>query len=548
MASSESTHSKRQYHILVSAAFALALGGCSGGHDDDPNQPVPFPDVTYEATIERTEGGVPHITATDFGSLGFGTGYAAAQDNFCVLARNILQYRSELAEYFGGEEDSNGVPENLASDFFYKMMVERGYYDHQIDPELDAQFAGFAAGYNRYLMDTGVENIPDPECRGADWVKQMTLEDVRQFHLKPVFLPNLSSLILPAAPPAAVAKGKSPTEEALAVHSLAPTEKFKPLWDTQEQLEIAALIDHVTNPYDKGSNGVAIGRDLTSNGKSVLFTNPHLDWGIEFRMYPRHHIIPGVLNELGANTFERANVGFGTNGQIAWTNTVSTSTGLTFYKLDLVSGNPLLYTYDGEQREIESLPVTVKVRNADGSLSDASHTFYFSHYGPMIGGSFPWMSNLAFTMRIAEEGPRGMQGGSIGIARSSNVQELKASLNKTQHTSSTNTIAIDSTGEVLYGDLGPVANFTDQQLTDCVFNGPTYEGNTSACEWNTDADSAAPGLLGASKQAYLIRTDYVTNSNDTYWLANPNAPLTGIPLVQGDRVGNERTMRVHVQA
>ena len=54
---------------------------------------------------------------------------------------------------------------------------------------------------------------------------------------------------------------------------------------------------------------------------------------------------------------------------------------------------------------------------------------------------------------------------------------------------------------------------------------------------------AAPGLLGPSKQAYLFRTDYVTNSNDSYWLSNPNEPLVGIPLVQGDRVGNERTLR-----
>lgn len=550
MGKSRSTGCQRS--VLLGIATSLAVMGCSNSHEDDNE--LPFPEVTYEATIERTEGGVPHITANDFGSLGFGTGYAAAQDNFCALARNILQYRAELAENFGGgDDDSNGMPENLASDFFYKMMEERGYYDHEIAPELDAQFAGFAAGYNRYLMDTGVAAIPDPECRGAEWIKQMTAEDVRQFHLKPVFLPNLSSLILPAEPPAAVAKqGKGKTATLVAanndIEAQPPQEDAgysqpKPLWNEKEQMEIAALIDHLTNPYDKGSNGVAIGRDLATNRKGALFTNPHLDWGIDFRMYPRHHIIPGVLNELGANTFERANVGFGTNGHIAWTNTVSTSTGLMFYNLTLVDGNPLAYTYEGEERQIESLPVTVKLKNPDGTLSDASHTFYFSHFGPMIGGQFPWLSSLAFTMRIAEEGPRGMQTGAIDIARSTTVQELKAALNRSQHTASTNTIAVDSSGQVLYGDLGPVVNFTDQQLSDCQFNGPVYFGDRSSCEWNTDADSAADGLLGASKQAYLIRTDYVTNSNDNYWLSNPNQPLENIPLVQGDRVGNERTLR-----
>lgn len=76
------------------------------------------------------------------------------------------------------------------------------------------------------------------------------------------------------------------------------------------------------------------------------------------------------------------------------------------------------YLFDGEIRKIEPLDVTVRVRGADGSLSDARHTFYFSHFGPMTGGQFPWLPSLAFTMRIAEEGPRGMQGGAIGIARS----------------------------------------------------------------------------------------------------------------------------------
>ena len=552
---------KAHIRLLGSAAILALTAACDDNSHSSRNPVAPLPEVTYRATIERTQGGIPHITAEDFGSLGFGTGYAAAQDNFCALARNILQYRAQLAQYLGeGEDDDNSIGSNLDSDFFYQMMVQRGYYDHAIDPELDAQFGGFAAGFNRYLKDTGIDNIPDPACRGASWVQQMTQEDVRRFNLKPVFLPNLASLILPARPPgntvastiapgattprvALLAQGPDAGTAPVAVPGGPGPVGPAPLWSAEQQRQMTALVDHLVNPFENGSNGVAIGRELSSTGKGILYTNPHLDWAIDFRMYPRHHIIPGVLNELGANTFERPNVGFGTNGDIAWTNTVSTSTGLTFYKLDLVSGDPMSYLFDGEIRKIEPLQVTVRVKGADDSLSDANHTFYFSHFGPMTGGQFPWLPSLAFTLRIAEEGPRGMQGGAIGIARSKNVRELKASLNKSQHTAATNTIAADSSGEVLYGDLGPVVNFTDQQLSDCVFSGPTYQGNTSRCEWNTDADAAAPGLLGPSKQAYLFRTDYVTNSNDTYWLSNPNEPLVGIPLVQGDRVGNERTLR-----
>jgi acyl-homoserine lactone acylase PvdQ len=40
----------------------------------------------YRATIQRTAGGVAHITAKDFGSLGFGFGDAFASDDICTMA------------------------------------------------------------------------------------------------------------------------------------------------------------------------------------------------------------------------------------------------------------------------------------------------------------------------------------------------------------------------------------------------------------------------------------------------------------------------------
>ena len=45
----------------------------------------------YEATITRTEYGVPHIVAEDWGSLGYGHGYAFARDGFCQLLEDIIR-------------------------------------------------------------------------------------------------------------------------------------------------------------------------------------------------------------------------------------------------------------------------------------------------------------------------------------------------------------------------------------------------------------------------------------------------------------------------
>jgi hypothetical protein len=48
-----------------------------------------------------------------------------------------------------------------------------------------------------------------------------------------------------------------------------------------------------------------------------------------------------------------------------------------------------------------------------------------------------------------------------------------------------------------------------------------------------------PGILGPSHLPTLFRDDYVTNSNDSYWLANPEQPLEGFDRI----IGEERTER-----
>src|SRR3546814_14600179 len=44
----------------------------------------------YQAEIRRTAYGSPHIRAQDEASLGFGMGYAYAQDNLCMLADEMV--------------------------------------------------------------------------------------------------------------------------------------------------------------------------------------------------------------------------------------------------------------------------------------------------------------------------------------------------------------------------------------------------------------------------------------------------------------------------
>lgn len=510
-------------HILSYLPLLLAawlLSSCTSNHTNELS-----PASNFDATLYRTEGGIPHIVAGDWRSIGYGTGFAAAEDHFCEQARNTLKFRGELSATFGFSED------NSNSDFFYKLLEKEGIFDENIDPEFEALFAGYAAGFNRYARDTGISNITDPACKGASWIPTLSFLDVKRFHLTPAFLSSFSPLILAAKPPA----GK------LSTH--VESQRGANLVDKDVPTSLTDYVMSFYEPTGKGSNGVAIGKEVSVDGSGLLFANPHLEWkNFDFRMYAMHQIIPGVSNLLGANQAQRAHVGFGTNGDIAWTNTVSRSQVFTFYQLDLVPGEPLRYLFDGKEVAIEPVTVSINVLDDGGELFERKHTFYKANHGYVVGGKFPWIDGFAVSLRIANEGARGFQGGAMAMANARNVEELRRAINRYQSTPGTNTIAADKHGKVLYGDLGPVANLSDQQLSDCVVKAPLLKGNTSACSWNTDEDSAIPGVLGASKQAVLIRSDYVTNSNDSYWLSNPEQPLSGIPEVQGNS-RSERTLR-----
>src|SRR5437762_891528 len=67
----------------------------------------------YQAEIRRTSHGISHITAKDFGSLGFGEGYAFAQDHLCSLADQVVKVRGERARYFGAGEKNRHLNSDI---------------------------------------------------------------------------------------------------------------------------------------------------------------------------------------------------------------------------------------------------------------------------------------------------------------------------------------------------------------------------------------------------------------------------------------------------
>jgi acyl-homoserine lactone acylase PvdQ len=80
----------------------------------------------YDVEIRRTMFGIPHIKANDFGSLGYGLGYAYAEDNVCLMADAVLTVRGERSRFFGADGTTSvgfQPVKNLDSDVFFKFYV-----------------------------------------------------------------------------------------------------------------------------------------------------------------------------------------------------------------------------------------------------------------------------------------------------------------------------------------------------------------------------------------------------------------------------------------
>lgn len=496
--------------LLVAVVFAAVSSAAAAGDG-----------LLYEADIRRTAYGIPHIKAADYGSLGFGAGYAFAQDNLCVLADSILTASAERAKYLGA------TPTNIASDLFFQWMKDNEFVEKLLEgnghfppPTERARelVAGFAAGYNAYLAEQGVDNLDDPTCRGAAWVRPIDELDLWRHYYKLMTGAGYGAFVqamLAAAPPTA--------GEAASVPSNVPADVIA-AWNGD------ALFELFGNAM--ASNGYALGRDATVNGTGMLLANPHYPWHGERRFYEQHLTIPGELDVIGASIFGLPVINFGHNETAAWTHTVSTAQRYTIYRLELVPGSPTTYLYGGEPREMTPRTVTITVQAAPGVFAEYSHTFWETHYGPVIQtAQMPWTETTAFAVRDVNADNLRALDLWLDINRASSVREIKALLDYYQGMPWVNTIAVDAFGEAFYGDHSVVPHVTPAKMAECGW--PVLDGSRSACEWGTDPDAAVPGIFGPGNLPTLIRTDYATNMNNSYWLSNPDEPLTGFSPIIG---------------
>lgn len=498
--------------------------------------------ATWRAEIRRNEAGIPHIVAQDWGSLGYGYGYAQASDDLCTMAQAFVTYRGERARYFGANgalqgRSTLGQPSNLDSDFFFRLVdtddVVARYRAAQ-PPALRELVHGFAAGYNRYAGEIRAGHDPAAHlaCRAAPWLTPITEADV----YRRLYAANLAggfarfvTEIAEAHPPAANAAPTQPSAQpstAVAPHASAAA------W--ADKLALGGTVGI-------GSNAMAFGADGSASGQPVLLGNPHWFWSGPDRFYEARLTLPGKLDVSGASFLGVPVVMIGFNRDVAWTHTVSSARRFGFFELSLVPGNPTAYRYDGRVEPMTAVPLSVEAREADGTLKTVQRTLYRTRFGPVVdlGAMSPalaWSHAKAFAIADINASNFRVFENFFAWGQAHSLDQFVDIQKRFAAMPWVNTIAIGRNDpRVWYADLGAVPNVPDALVNACTtpagraFDArlpgvPFLDGSRAACAWIDSPGAAQTGAFPADEMPVLWRRDFVANMNNSYWLANPDAP------------------------
>ena len=522
--------------LVPSVAVALPTGGADARPAAGPR---------YHATVEITRHGIPHITASDFGSLGFGSGYAAAESSICTLADTVLTARGERSRWLGPKgryndqvtlDASNLQVDAFVTDLRQRHVVERLLKDPLAGPgrQARAMVDGYVAGANEWLRDN---KVTDPACSGAGYLRtKVTPLDLWYG----VYLANLLASagvfvkeIVDAAPPTLDDPG------------------LPELPTAARQVDRDALLEALGRDPESpfGSNATAVGGAASTTGRGMLLGNPHFPWRGRYHFTQQHLTIPGKYDVAGASLIGSPAVNIGWNKDVAWSHTVSTAYRFTPYQYTTPGPGTTYLTESGPQQLMHD---TVKVRLPHGRT--ATEDLYRTPQGYVVDSPatlMPWGPTSVWAIRDANGEHLRTIDTFLAMGKATSVRDLLRRQDAGAGMPWVNTTAADRHGDVLYADHSVVPNVPDGLVAQCltptgvllqqVAGLPGLDGTFAdgRCAWRTDDDAERPGIFGPANLPAEIRRDWVMNANDSYWLPNPAEPLEGYAAI----IGCERCVR-----
>ena len=475
----------------------------------------------YNVEITRTEFGVPHIKASDYGSLGYGEAYASAQDHVCNMALALISAKGEMSEYLG----SGHQGENIHSDLVIRAldMSKKGSQALSNQPSnIKNWIEGYAGGYNRYLRESSGDF--NSWCDHADWVRSATPEDfMTQYVALVQTITRMAGAVVAAQPP-----------DEIATIEVSPS-------------QILAAVDAIRLD-GMGSNAWAFGTKSTANGRGSLLANPHYPWYGPNRFWEKHLTIPGELNVYGSNLIGTAGVGVGFNEAVGWTHTVSDSKRVVLYRLTLKPDDPTQYLYEGSWRSLRNQQVTIQVKTAEG-METKTTTVWFSHHGPIIEmPGLDWTSSEAYAARDANAENVDVMSQWLAMGKSRSMAEFIEAHKKYNAMPWVNTISTSAEGRAVYLDNTNVGALSGEaisawrdrieassQLKNLYLTEGLVilDGSKNRDEWINHHETPIPGTTPFEQRPLIESEFYVFNANDSYWLSDPKKPTTGYSPLYG---------------
>lgn len=585
--------------LLLAAALVMALltvsngiAGATAGHTHAPPRHThaghKHGSSSREVTITRDSAGIPHIVARNFTALGYGEGYVFAQDNLCTFADDIVTIEGQRSKYFGPNGTavnySAGTSStNLDSDLYWRYVKASGIIKRELSakppngllPQVRHLYSGFIAGYNRYLRSG---KLRDPRCKGRPWVHPITLTDMilrgQQIITEGSAQQFLSGLVQ-AQPPGSGAQAQStgsgaqaqPPGSGAQAQSTGSGAQAEPTGSGAQAARVAPATRGFAklkaqfgqqSTHTAGSNAIGLGAQDTRSGHGMVLANPHFPWRGTERFWMAQLEVPGSYDMEGGTLMGFPLIGIGFNRNIAWTHTVSTSRRFVMYQLHLVPGDPTSYFLNGKATKMGRVTVSVKFAG-----KTVSHTFYTTHWGLVVdvpavpGNAYIWNSSSAYALydAVAPNGPRAADQ-YLRMGQATSVKALYRVEAKWLAIPTFNTIAADDHGNAYYGDVGSTPAVSQAEINTCMPPGipvlvfqqarvVTLDGSRTSCAPASFAGTPQKGIFTARQLPHLFRRDYVENSNDSFWLANPSHPLTGFSPIIG-LTGTQQDLRTRI--
>lgn len=496
-------------------------------------------DETFEGgnsvQIRYTEYGVPHITADSFEGAGFGQGWAFARDNLCLSIDHAITLAGERSFRFGPGATykdqfanlfSGGNVVNFDSDAFYRALItsERiNAVKAYASDELRALVKGYARGISAHIAS---EALPGETCRDEAWFRDITEDDIwrRAIHIPIIQASNMFLFDLTSTEP--------PTGE----------EVFD---DT---------VEPIVRETGGGSNAAGFGRDMTAWGGGLSFADPHYAWTGPQRFHAAHLKVPGEYDVFGGAIYNFPVPLLGFNQSMGWSITYVTDKRILAYELALDPDSPTRYRIDGDWEEMVPVEIDVPIKTAEGGETRRK-TFWKTRYGFVLtGAGLRWTTTHAYALADPQLDNVRMADQYLDVSRARTVRGVKDALATRMGAPWSNIVAADADGEVFYGNFSQTPAVSEEMLERCqsataigakpvLFKalGLVLNGSDTACSVQDDTEQALTRLMPAEERPWAIRTDFLHNSNDSYWLPgwDASSALEGFNPI----IGDERTIR-----